>query len=285
MTDAPTCARCGREMRHDVAVVCGRCGSYLRADLSRAGGLEGDVQVTIARQDRVARGPSKPDTDPWESHGMALEAVPLPVNLDAAEAYEAARGELTTWARHCCEERGIDYADGGLQALCSFLAGQVDWLRYRQEADEAFGAVEDACKAIRRLVDTRLPGEIVGLCSCGTARYSTHPEKCQRCGNEELEFNRADLDASVGAYEIPASLAARWVADMGLVTDSGKLRKLIWAWANRGHLRAVCGHETCMTAWRGEMQGPACEPVAEPPAYRFGDILERVMLSPALRAA
>lgn len=239
MTDAPTCARCEREMRHDTALVCGRCGSHLRADLHRTAGLEDDVQTTIAKLDRVARGPAKPDPDPWESHGMALEAVPLPVNLDAAEAYEAAMGELSTWARHCCEERGIDYAGNGLAALCGFLAGQVDWLRYRPEADEAFSGIRSACRQVERLVDTRPDVWYAGPCSEADCQGELYPLSgaasvaCPECGAayDTADRKRWLLEEAQEAWGNAAWLSAALTMLGVRCTDS-----MIRGYAHRGRL-------------------------------------------------
>lgn len=285
----PTCARtgCDRPLRHDQAVMCSPCASRLRAILRDTASLAGQVARTIAKLDVMpAGGPGAPDDLGWWKTGNALEAIELPYRPRAKERYEHAWGELATWARHCCEERGIDYAETGLDGLCGFLSGQLEWLRHREEVTEAYPVIEDACRQIEHIVDRRAEGEFIGMCPCGTALYhhGGTTTKCSRCGTAyDPASSRADYNAAMEAARVLPSEAADRVAIMGLVTDTAKLRKLIWAWGDRGHLVQACEHDSCMAVRRREVDGPACQPAEV--RYRFGDVLARVMASPALRVA
>lgn len=286
MTD-PTCARCEKPMRHEQAVICGPCASHHRALLGRTSGLAGQVVITIARLDNMpATGSGAPDELGWWKGDNALEAIEMPYRPDAADRYATAWAELATWARHCFEERGIDYAATGLDGLCGFLASQLEWLRHRDEAAEAWPALDAACRQIERIVDRRPDGEFIGMCDCGTALYHRGGDstKCSRCNTSyDPVSSRARYLAALEADHVSPSEAADRVAVMGLIVDTGKLRKLIWAWGDRGHLIVACDHETCRTVRQGEAAGPACQP--EETRYRFGDVLARVMASPALRVA
>ena len=272
----PTCARCSRPMRHETALVCGRCGSELRALLARTAKLAEDVETTVARLDHITRtgsGQQEPGVDDgWWKGADALEAWPLPVNLDAARAYQAAYGELTTWARHCCETRGIFYVgEANLETVCAFLAGQVDWARFRDEADEAFKAIGDACRRIERIVDRGPERLVVGRCPCGTWLYAitgADDVKCDGCGTSyDVQASRADLREQLKDSLMTAAEAARMVAHTGLDVPNYRIRKLLWTWTQRGRLQA-----------RGEVNGD--------PTYRFGDALDLLLeayakLSPA----
>lgn len=283
----PTCARCDKPLRHDQAVMCAACVSHLRRWLQRTTALAGQVAVTIAKLDHVARSASSAaDELGWWKNANALEAMPLPYRPDARERYETAWAELATWARHCCEERGIEYTRTGLDGLCGFLASQLEWLRHRDEAAEAWPPIEAACKQIERIVDRRDEGEFIGMCGCGTALYHRGGDttKCTRCGTAyDPVTSRADYNAALEADRVSPAEAADRVAVMGLATDTAKLRKLIWAWGDRGHLVQACEHSSCMDVRRGETAGPVCH--QQETRYRFGDVLARVMASPALRVA
>lgn len=265
MTSEHTCARCDRPMRHDTALVCSPCGRLLRRHLEDVARVAGEITITVARLDRVLRIGGRPDDLGWWRSPDALEPMPLPVNLDAAERHDAAVAELLTWARAIGEERlWPDWSayPHKLEALARFLAEQVDWLRHQPYADEAWPALLAACAELRRVVDTHVPADLAGLCACGTARYADE-RACRRCGTEGLAYTRADMEAQMQDAAVTASEAAQWIAHMGLIADTGRLRKLIWAWADRGHLA----------------------PVDDVPRYRFGDVLGRVLASPALRVA
>lgn len=269
------CRRCEKPMRHDTALVCSSCSNMLRRYLQDVAKVAGDITLTVARLDNVARGAGSAEDLGWWKTGDALEAISMPVDLERAARHDAAVGELTTWVRLIAEHRGElrrvweGRTDRGpalmhpLRQATVWLVDNLEWLRHQPFADEAWPSLLAASGELLRVVDTaRDVGDIVGLCSCGTARHATDT-KCKRCGALELEHDRGALDAATGAAVVTASEAARWVADMGLVTDTGKLRKLIWAWADRGHIAAV----------------------DDVPRYRFGDVLSRVMDSPALLRA
>ena len=302
MTDDPTCARCARPMQHDTALICSACAAHLRRQLELVAKIAGDVTLTVARLDWVSQGGSgSPDTLGWWKNAEALEPMRLPYRPEAAERHDAAVNELSGWARIIAEERGLtalaapqgDERPGNgsastshpLAVLAGFLAGNLEWLRHKPYADEAWLDLLAASGQLIRVVDTYVHDKpIIGLCACGTARHDGQ-QACERCDQTKLAYNRRQLDAATDDHAVTASEAAGWVANMGLVSDTGKLRRLIWAWADRGHIRPLCEHETCGQAFRHELQGPVCDSVLDPTVYRFGDVLARVMASPALRVA
>lgn len=273
MTDH-TCARCDRPMHHDMALIDAPCANLLRRHLQDVAKIAGDITLTVARLDRVPRTGSVDDLG-WWKHDNALEAIPLPYRPEAAERHDAAVNELATWARLISEERnmtipsywrvtalGTITRSHPLYRAATFVAANLEWLRHHRDAETAVLSLLVSCADLANVVDTRSPGELVGMCSCGTARYSTDAA-CTRCHTVELAHDRNDLDKGRDEFVVTASEAARYVADSGLVSDTTKLRKLIWAWADRGHLTAV----------------------DDVPRYRLGDVLDRVMASPALLRA
>jgi len=271
------CARCGRPMRHDTALIDTACAAMLRRHLGTVARIAGDITLTVARLDEINRtGPGRPDDLGWWKTGDALEAIRLPPRFEAAERHDAAAGELTTWARLIAEERGLTiyryavsptgsvFVDHPLRRAALFVAFHLEWLRHRPNADEAWPALLTACGELVRVVDRQAEGNLVGMCHCGMAVYSDQTGPCRRCGEAvDMSQTREQLIAAMGERTVTASEAAKWVATLGFVTDAAKLRKLIWAWADRGHLA----------------------PLDDTPRYRFGDVLNRVMQSPALLRA
>lgn len=277
----PTCARCARPMRHDTALIDAPCANLLRKHLEGVAKIAGDITITVAKLARVAKGGGQTEDLGWWKNPNALEAIPLPVDLDAAQRHDAAVLELNTWALLIIQDRGtfpqvyvLDGAKPGpmeperhpLRRTALLLAANVEWLRHQPFADEAWPALLAACSELERIIDAKPAGELVGLCSCGTALYAHGPGvlHCPRCREErDPATSRADMEAALHGAHVTASEAAQWVAKMGLITDTAKLRKLIWAWADRGHIA----------------------PVEDGPRYVFGEVLRRVLDSPALLRA
>jgi hypothetical protein len=261
-------------MRHDTALVCAPCGAMLRRHLEAVALIAGDITVTVAKLARVTSGGGGADNLGWWKNPEALEPVALIVDLDAAARHDAAVGELSTWARLIAEQRGehmprhfavstvgVSAPRHPLIVLTWYLGERIEWLRHAPFADEAWYALDTACLQLQRVVDTHVRGEIQGLCKCGSALYGP---QCDRCGPETVvAYSRNEIDAAKENYAVTASEAAAWIARSGIVADSGKLRDMIYKWRDRGFL----------------------VPVDETPRYRFGDVLDRVMASPALRVA
>lgn len=301
-----TCG-CGRPIG-DTAYRCTACKNHLKRKLEDVARIAGDITLTVARLDRVSRTAGRGDDLGWwrrsdyidprrpgtnlavrsTTDRSASPPTPTPPRLEAAERHDAAVGELGTWARLIQEERGLTpwcghgscidiFFKGRLIAgpqcawmakpphplvqMVAILADNLEWLRHQRYADEAWPALLATCGELVRVIDTRSPDELVGLCACGTARYSTD-QACARCGETDLQYDREALEAAKEDYRVTASEAARWIASMGLVRDPGKLRHLIIVWAERGHLTR---------------DGEGC--------YRYGDVLNRVLASPALLRA
>lgn len=274
MTDLPTCPRCGRPI-HDQAYICGPCAGRLTKDLAAAASVAGEAWTTIARQAVMG------------SSGRSSER-PLPFSWEAADAVNSVANTFTTWARHCSEERGIPWGPPpavlgplcGIQGCPScltirrsrrrphalawtarWLAGQIEWLRHRREADEAFEELHDACRLAIRTVDLPPDRTFAGRCECGTYLYAFAGRETVRCVECEREYDveamrehmRTQLDESLFTAAEVATLAAF----MGISANRQKTRKLINVWHARG---VVAAH--------GSIDGD--------PVFRFGEVIERV---------
>ena len=246
MTTEHTCTRCARPMRHDTALVCASCGRHLRHRLEDVARVAGEITITVARLDRVLR-IGRPDNLGWWKAGDALEPMPMPANLEAAERHDRAVMELLSWMRTIGEERGQwpdwDAHSHKLEALARFLAEQVEWLRHQPYADEAWPAMLSACVELVRVIDTRPMGQLVCLCECETRLYAEPGDAvvvCQNCG-QAYDVDRARqalLDQGRDLAVTPAEAAdliASWV-DPG--ADRERVRTLVRQWAHRGLIEA-----------------------------------------------
>jgi len=272
-----------------MAYVCGRCEDSLTAELRRVATVEGEAATTIARQARITAGGSggriSIDPEPWAKNPDALYPNPLPVNLSAAADHHAAMNTLTTWARHIAEVRGLDLPPAQdcphrscgrvraaqavgpaclrpLEALAAWLERQLQWLRHRAEADEAYDELGDACRVLVRIVDRQPERIVVGQCPCNSYLYAVRGAaqvKCGSCGtsyavDETRDMLRRSLDQSL----FTAAEIATLVTYLGLPSKREQIRHRINVWATRG---LVISH--------ADYHGT--------PAYRFGEVVARLM--------
>jgi hypothetical protein len=280
MTQAVSCDRCGTPVP-DTAYVCDRCSGQLAQVLSEAAGIVEDAVATAARQARYGTG------------GRAEDGQ-LPYNAVAAEAVMVAGNILTTWARHAAETRGT--APGRPQAMAGplcraglgcrhvtcqairshyvphpvtraarWLVTQLEWLRHRREAAEAFVELADACALLRRTADRPPAHWYAGPCleqlaeepyQCQEDLYALPGAKtvrCRGCGFVHDAAGRKQwLLKEARAALAPAALIARAVSTLDLALTPAQIR----GWAHRGRLLDR-GHDG---------QGH--------PLYRVGDVIE-----------
>ena len=228
----------------------------------------------------------------------------IPPDLSASGRLADTTNTVTTWARHVCEQRGAELParrpllgplcelgtgcphdscagirfrrpPSDLGEAAAWLATQLDWLRMRPEAEEAFDGLDDACQLLERLVDRPANrGELVGVCDCGTTLYAAHgrshvvcPEKtCELRWNvaESRDILRDALREKLFTAAEAAHLAAHWDE-----RTSEQIRKLINKWTERGRLTA-----------HGWIAGSTGEDEARWPTYRFGDVIDRLATAP-----
>jgi hypothetical protein len=257
LTDLPTCLRCPRPIP-DTAYIETRCASDLRAQLERVATLAGEAAATVAKLDRLSAGGRRTDTE-----------APLPLKLAAAADHDAAVSTLLTWARHIHEQSGRELPTvrtapcphascaqrraGRIQGprcegqapehpvavLAAWLVGQVDWLRYRPEADEAFDEITYACRLAERVVDRQPERWYAGPCGADGCEAELYPPagakviRCPDCGTEHDAQDRRDWlldeaeDQLAGASWIAATLTS-----LGRTVRADTVRQ----WAERERL-------------------------------------------------
>lgn len=302
------------------AAACRQCASALAGRLTEAAGHAEDAWTVLARLARYGGGgggrrvEAEPDaTAPanrrnpvlafgWQASverpkAGALRPEPVPVDLGASERLATVTNVVITWARHVCEERGVELPARRplLGPLCvlgagdcghpscagirhrrppsalgeagAWLATQVEWLRHRPEAGEAFDELLDACAMLARLVDR--PGveqQLVGVCDCGTTLYALPWRSVVECPEQRCKLRwdvaksrnilRDALREKLFTAAEAAHLAASWDE-----RSSEQIRKLINKWSERGRIVA-----------HGTVEGA--------PAFRFGDVLDRLVEAP-----
>jgi hypothetical protein len=221
-----------------------------------------------------------------------LRAEPIPVDLGASGRLADVTNVITTWARHVCEERGTELparrpmlgprCDDCLHASCAgigrrlppsalseaaaWLATQVDWLRMRPEAEEAFDELTDACTRLRALVDRPADRLLVGMCDCGKVLYAAPGRQVVQCREPKCEL-RWDVERSreilmqhLNGTLVTAAEGARLAAYLSDRTQDA-IRKLISSRTRSGQL-----------AVRGVLGGEA--------TYRFGEIVSMLAAVP-----
>lgn len=228
MTD---CVVCARPNRVDTAQVCHPCVRRLQASLERAADLAGELETTIARQGRSGdRGGRVAGAEP-----------PLPVDLGAADSAWAVNNTITTWARHVAEERGLTVTgtDPDPTVLAArWLTGQLDWLRHRPEAAEAWDELADACRLLERAVDRAVPRWYAGPCGCGAELYAAAGADrvhCRTCEvTHDASARKAWLLESARGTLARASLISAALGILGEPVPVGT----VWSWASRGRIVA-----------------------------------------------
>jgi hypothetical protein len=182
----------------------------------------------------------------------------MPFSWDAADAAWGIWNTITTWARHCAEERGLTITG----TVASWLIGQVEWLRHRPEAPQAFDELHDAIRRLRRVVDQPPPRMFAGHCPCGTSLYGiagAPAVTCRSCGTTyDTEAQRGMLIDAAREQLFTAAELATLAVRAGYADDYQRTRNLINQWATRGLLVA---HGT----WDGQ------------PTYPFAETMPRLM--------
>jgi len=226
-----TCDHCGRPVP-DTAYICATCVTATAKRLVEASQLAGEVWTTVSGQDVVRE---VVGVIPHQSGS---------VNLAAGTRWDVAAGELATTARHIGEQRGTlppalgDLRGPGLAALLAWLAGQLDWLRYRQEARELIDGLDDAIVSLRRVVDR--PTQLASLGVCGhdgcelqvRHRPGVTMAHCG-CGCVwDVAERRAWLLGLAEDHLVTASFASAALGAWGVSVRPDVIRQ----WAHRGRL-------------------------------------------------
>jgi hypothetical protein len=118
----------------------------LVALLRKVPDLVEDLAISITRQDRLTRG------GPRVSTGERVQ--PLPFNEMASDVADELHQELTRWARHVCEERGLVYEGANATvSIARWLDRNVVSLAMTEGAESALGEIQDVFDRARRATD------------------------------------------------------------------------------------------------------------------------------------
>ncbi len=278
-----TCAvdGCGRPAHN--ATICVPCTDQLERDLGDVQAYTDELNLTLSRQ---TAGPAR--------HGGRSAEKPLPFSVAASEALRVLHSTLHGWVRVAVEEDDADWPTDTSPAMAALLMRRLSWLRQHQAADEAVDEVGSAVELARRTVDR--PAERIYAGTCGSdiaaaapwsdadartsppegARLGTCDQplygapgrstvSCPGCGTEHnVEDRRQQMmdelhDRLFTAGEI--AMLSTYLAPPGAdVGERQRTRALLNQWAVRGQ---IVPHGI-------NMQGA--------PTYRFGDVIEKLML-------
>ena len=159
------------------AHLCKPCRTGLLTDLRRLPRLHAELDHVPARGDGDGSG--------------------LPFSEPASECRDQIRHDLTYWARHITQLRGLDappvqgsgWSDHPVHAMAGWLAGQVTWCSFRDWAPDMAGAIQaDRARALALLdpwVTKRfdIPGAD-GIC---LVCEDSEPAGCGECGRNFAE--------------------------------------------------------------------------------------------------
>lgn len=278
-----TCVRCGRGLP-DGGLVCHAEAQELSDALRAAAGYAEDASTLSVRAARYQAG----------GRGGSGDS-PLP-DLTRADRYDRAANAITGWARIAVEETGrrprwrpaigplcpptgIRCDHGSCEAIrrrtapdpvalaAAWLAQQTGWLRTHPAAGEAFDELHAACDDLARLVDVPPDRDLVGMCDCGKVLYAVRGRTTVQCPvptcklTWDVERSREILRQALDGKLVTAAEAARLGQYLDTDRTQEQIRKLVAKWAQRGHLLA-----------HGELQAE--------PAYRFGDVADRLARTP-----
>jgi hypothetical protein len=142
-----------------------------------------------------------------------------PLDFDVMERLDDIQNTLGGWVRHVGEERGSGLLAGWprkgadlIVEAARLLQGHLEWLRHRQEAQEALDDIAKAARAIMGIADGPIPGRYAGPCShvgedgevCGedvTARPGSRIGRCKVCGAEyDVDEQQAWMRSEIEDY-------------------------------------------------------------------------------------
>ncbi|WP_213452874.1 DUF1922 domain-containing protein [Rhizomonospora bruguierae] len=254
----PTCAACQRPDPTG-GVCCHDCAGRARRSLHIVADLTGDARDVAHGQARRGTG----------RVGGGGGEVRLPLNLAATARLDAAQNELTGWARHVAGERGLPTPAGAdpLEVAARWLTGHVEWLRFREEAFEAFEAFGDAERTVTTIADRPPERVIVGACDCGARLYAPRGAAvatCRDCGQRwDVDKSRDILRRHLAKMLATPAEIATMALYLDPDADRRRVRHLITVWATRRR-----GGVPLIT-----MRG---RDAAGAPLYRVGEVLDRL---------
>lgn len=168
------CVICGRPTV-DTGLVCHPCSDHLGQRLNWVADTAVELDAVLAKQVRTGDGAGRPSAE-----------TPLPVGLAAMNARDSIRNTLSGWVRIVNETRGRQWPADTIPAIARWLAGQVEWLRHREYAADAWRDLSAVPEILRRAAD--VPPTLTYIGPCGALTDAG------QCGH--------DLRAVVGAATV-----------------------------------------------------------------------------------
>lgn len=293
MTTSVMCGVCSRATD---AALCGPCTAALARELRTVPELLTDLDLTLARADRIGVGGRGGETPvPWKEHvpdavwvlgnvltvwvrdtaearGLALVLPPRPARPPraippGARADPEGRPAMTT----DLPNRALDT----VRVAAQWLLEHVDELRQLAGSDDAaqgWDEITDAIAHARRAVDRPAVRIFVGPCDdCGDDLYGVpHHVRatCAGCGRlyEDMASRWESALRKLRGYPATAATIAQMAGELyGVMID----RKLVNQWHSRGEIEPVDHVETPESPGRTS------------PRFRFGDVLDRAARSEA----
>jgi len=245
----PVCAapQCDRPA-HD-GFICVTCRDVLRRDLDAVPVLCEDLQVTIAKQDRLG------DTD-----GRSTDEHPLPLRLGPMEARRDLTDTLRAWADHVAQRRGIPAPEHDPVKAASFLRCFLGEIQDDQMAGDIADEIGYCVIMAGRTVDKPLQHVYAGPCDeCGVDLYA-HPRasdvSCRNCARDyNIDTRRKWMLTKAEDQLLTATEMSR--ALPGLLQQQ-LTASMIRGLAHRGRLTAH----------------PPLPDRPREPVYRVGDVIE-----------
>lgn len=274
------CVRCGSQLG-DGAYVCVADAQTLAEALLAAAGHAEDASTLGARGARYSTGGHGGGDTPLPdlTRSVKLGAVRTSVRF-WVEDLTGGRPRLP-WRRlagpacgtgvrcrhsSCAAVRDVNPPSPLAQDL-QWLSGQVGVLRKHPAAGEVFRDLHAACAQLARLVDVAPAKDLVGMCDCGKTLYARHGQAFVTCPQVtckliwHVERSREILRRALDDKLVSAAEAARLAQYLDGDRTQDQIRKLVTAWARRGQIVA---HSE----------------LGDEPAYRFGDVADRLARTP-----
>jgi hypothetical protein len=175
--------------------LCNRCLTHLERNLGDIPAHLAELTTTISRQDRITRTTSRPplravNVGPGTPDNYITgEALPVPVNLEAAELGDDCRITVESWVETISGQLRDDVPVTDTFGRVAYLLRRgVPWARIAEDGPQFADEVRDVVRRVRRAVDR--PPE----------RWFAGP--CHAPVDGSAEWCQLDLYAKPGADDI-----------------------------------------------------------------------------------
>jgi len=225
------CTICDRPVQ-DSGVACWPCTGRLADSLAFVADQAAELEPVLARQTRHGAGTGRPSAE-----------TPLPVHLGALEVGQHIRHILTSWTTMIHEERGGVLPVDAIPALARHLSTQLDWLRHRDYASDAWSELFGCAERLRRAIDSPPTLTYIGPCAAVTEAGQCDAElravvgarnvTCPACRTKHDvdERRMANVD-TVRAIAVPRLTIVAILERWGYPVPTGTVD----TWINRGKL-------------------------------------------------